>query len=181
MKNFAIRGYVESLNYEDIEFVDKKSTTGEKKTVKKLDCCIRVMEDDTVVPVTFWGTKISDMFVDIVEGCPVVCAFSISSKMWKGRYFISLKGYSIERYHGLSSEEKTEKGEQNRDQNRENRKEYEAKEFGYEDPEYKGKSIDQIAKEHGEKIAKEKLDKQNSWEDTITVSHASIQGGDVPF
>ena len=101
--------------------------------------------------------------------------------MWKGRYFISLKGYSIERYHGLSSEEKTEKGEQNRDQNRENRKEYEAKEFGYEDPEYKGKSIDQIAKEHGEKIAKEKLDKQNSWEDTITVSHASIQGGDVPF
>ncbi len=145
MKVYAARGYVESLHYEDIEFIDTKSGTETIKTIKKLECRIRTIEDDIILPITFWGQKSMDLFLDIQEGSPVVCSFAIASKYYKDRYYINLKGYKIERYLGLTADEKEERSAKHRQQIADNKKEVENRTLEYIDPIYGNKTAQEIA------------------------------------
>lgn len=110
MRKVVINGRVQSFKYDDISFLDKK--TNDQKVIKKITCNILDMEsDDTIIPVEFWGQKGMDMFMDIMEGDPVVCAFVINTRPNKTKgYFISFKGIKIEKYLGMTVEDKMTEG-----------------------------------------------------------------------
>lgn len=107
MQKFIVKGYINELKYDNIEFKDKK--TGEDRIVKKCECVVTNIEDDQLLPITFWGLeKISNYFIDISEGSPVVASFSIKSREYKGKIYISLNGIHIEKYGGIPIEKKIE-------------------------------------------------------------------------
>lgn len=105
MLRHTVNGRVLSLKYSDVSFKDKK--TGADKEVKKCECAISVLDEkDIVYSIDFWGNAAYDYFIDISEGDPVVCAFTITSRAYNSRYYHSLKGLRIEKYLGKSMEEK---------------------------------------------------------------------------
>lgn len=118
MQKFIVKGYITQLLYEDIEFKDKK--TDELRIVKKCECVVKNIEDDQLLPVIFWGLdKISELFVDISEGAPVVVSFGIKSREYKNKIYLSLNGFHIEKYGGIPIEKKIENIEEKKSYNQE--------------------------------------------------------------